>query len=216
MNNNLKCAIAFISGAAIGAVVTWSVLKSEYERLTREGIESYKEAISKKAEKSDDSEVTVSECKEDDSTEEQSKPISPADVEVADLYAAKLKTLNYTSEEELDVEIASPEEENEEEEEEYEPASKPFVIEPMEYGEKDDYGTENLTYYADGVLVDNMYQPIDDIYGVVGNALTHFGDYEEDAVHVRNDRLKCDYEILREPRTYSECMAQKVPYESEE
>lgn len=209
MNNNLKCAVAFISGAAIGAVVTWSVLKSEYERLTREGIESYKEAISKKAE------TAVSEHIEDDSTEEQSESIPPEGVEVADLYAANLKTLGYT-EEESDIEIASPEEENEEEEEEYEPASKPFVIEPIEFGEKDEYGNENLTYYADGILADNMDQPIDDIYGVVGNALTHFGDYEEDAVHVRNDRLKCDYEILRDPRTYSECMAQKVPYESEE
>ncbi len=209
MNNNLKCAVAFISGAAIGAVVTWSVLKSEYERLTQEGINSYKEAIAQKIDSKIYGETTQ------DGTPTPETPVPLVNVEVADLYAANLKTLGYT-EEESDVEIASPEEENEEEEEEYEPSSKPFVIEPIEYGEMDDYGSENLTYYADGVLADNMDQPIDDIYGVVGNALTHFGDYEEDAVHVRNDRLKCDYEILRDPRTYSECMAQKVPYESEE
>ena len=204
MNNNLKIILAFVSGAAIGSAVTWKVLKAEYERLTQEGIDSYKEALSKKNEKTCDSESI------NDISDEETSEV----VEVADLYAANLKTLGYT--EESDVEIDTPEEENEEEEEEYEPASKPFVIEPMEFGERDEYGNENLTYYADGILADNMDQPIDDIYGVVGNALTHFGDYEEDAVHVRNDRLKCDYEILRDPRTYSECMAQKVPYESEE
>ena len=41
----------------------------------------------------------------------------------------------------------------------------------------------------------------DDVVGM--ESLTHFGEYEDDSVFVRNDRLKCDYEILMDERTYS-------------
>lgn len=214
MDNNLKYVLAFISGAAIGSVVTWKLLKSKYEQITREEIESYKEALA--IQKHDN---CSNEEQNPDGVCEPSAPIpSPEDVETADLYAAKLKTLGYTAEK-PDVEIATPEEEcdeNEEEEDEYEPMSKPHVIDPINYGEKDDYGCESLAYYSDGVLADNMDQPIDNIEDLVGDALEHFGDYEEDAVHVRNDRLKCDYEILYDHRTFSEYTAKKVPYKSEE
>ena len=113
MNNNLKCALTFISGAAIGSVVTWRLLKSKYEKLTQEGIESYKEAIAQqKNNNAPKEEPTIDEQKESNT------PMpSPEDIEVADLYAAKLKTLGYT-ENEPDVEIAMPEEESDENTEE--------------------------------------------------------------------------------------------------
>ena len=126
-------------------------------------------------------------------------------------------TLGYT-EAGPDVEVAMPEDEIDENEgeEEYEPMSKPYVINPINYAEKDDYGCENLAYYADGVLADINDEPVDNIEELVGDALDHFGDYEEDAVHVRNEKLKCDYEILRDDRTFSEYVTKKVQYRSEE
>ena len=43
----------------------------------------------------------------------------------------------------------------------------------------------------------------DEIEECVGlDSLTHFGEYEEDSVFVRNDNLKIDYEILRDEDDY--------------
>ena len=42
-------------------------------------------------------------------------------------------------------------------------------------------------------------------------SLTHFGEYEDDSVFVRNDNLKADYEILADKRTYAELLKEK-PY----
>lgn len=82
---------------------------------------------------------------------------------------------------------------------------KPYVISPDEYGELEDYDVESLVYYADGVLADNNNEPIDNIANLVGTeSLTHFGEYEDDSVFVRNDRLKCDYEILKDYQKYSD------------
>ena len=203
MNNNIKCVLAFMSGAAIGSAITWKLLKSKYEQLTREGIESYKEAI---AYQNIGKSLAEGFASGFDGMKEE-----------ANLYAEKLKTLGYT-EAEPDVEVAMPEDEIDENEgeEEYEPMSKPYVINPINYAEKDDYGCENLAYYSDGVLADINDEPVDNIEELVGDALDHFGDYEEDAVHVRNERLKCDYEILRDDRTFSEYVTKKVQYRSEE
>ena len=67
-------------------------------------------------------------------------------------------------------------------------------------------GVLSLTYdEGDGFLADDMDELVDDIEDVVGfESLNHFGEYEEDAVHVRNDRLKADYEILVDTGNYNE------------
>lgn len=75
--------------------------------------------------------------------------------------------------------------------------SKPYVISPDEYGNNDEYNLETLYYTADGKIIDEANDEIDDIDGTIGyESLKHFGDYEEDALHVRNDTRMCDYEIL--------------------
>ena len=81
---------------------------------------------------------------------------------------------------------------------------KPYLIAPEELGEYDDYRIVGLTYYSDGVLTDEAGEPIKNITELVGDALDHFGDFEDDAVHVRNEALETDYEILRDPQKYSE------------
>ena len=45
---------------------------------------------------------------------------------------------------------------------------------------------------------------IDEPEDIVGDALNHFGEYEEDSVFVRSDPKRCDYEILRDLRSYAE------------
>ncbi|MCC8097157.1 MAG: hypothetical protein LIO44_01045 [Eubacterium sp.] len=87
---------------------------------------------------------------------------------------------------------------------------KPYVIAPEEFGELEDYETISLTFYSDDVLTDEDDDPVENINETVGwGSLYSFGEFEDDSVFVRNDRLKCDYEILRDERKYSEVLKTK-------
>ena len=89
------------------------------------------------------------------------------------------------------------------EQDDVESSEKPYVISPDEFGEFEDYEKISLIYYNDGVLTDENNEIVDDINEIVGeDSLKHFGEYEEDSVFVRNDKLKCDYEILYDLRKY--------------
>lgn len=101
---------------------------------------------------------------------------------------------------------------NEETEKEDDNLTKPYVIAPDEFG--DDYETETLTYYADGILEDEFGEVIEDdeIEEMIGkDSLNHFGEYEQDTVYVRNDNRQTDYEILRDLSSYSEVMRNYDP-----
>jgi hypothetical protein len=87
---------------------------------------------------------------------------------------------------------------------------KPYIISPDEFGELDEYDKISLYYYTDKILTDDDVV-IEDVDNVVGfDALNRFGEYEEDAVFVRNDTLKCDYEILRDRRKYSDVVQRRA------
>lgn len=92
---------------------------------------------------------------------------------------------------------------------------KPYVISPEEFGEFEDYERISLSYYADQILADEDDEKVEDVDNVVGlESLAHFGEFEDDSVFVRNDRLKCDYEILLDQRTYSDVIKQR-PHQTE-
>ena len=79
----------------------------------------------------------------------------------------------------------------------------PYVISPEEFGDIEEYDTISLTYYADQVLTDDCDEVIGNVDDIVGiDSLDHFGEYEDDSVFVRNDRLRTDYEILQDTRNY--------------
>jgi hypothetical protein len=84
-------------------------------------------------------------------------------------------------------------------------ASYTHIITPEELGEIEEYDTTTLYYYADEVLVTLDDTVITDYEELVGLGFEeHFGEFEDDSVCVRNDKLKRDYEILRDSRRYSD------------
>ena len=92
--------------------------------------------------------------------------------------------------------------------------SAPRIIRPEDFGDQDGYDEISLTYYSDGVVTDDNDRPMsdDEIEETIRKeSLTHFGEYEDDSVFVRNDRLKADYEILMDQRTYASVLVEK-PY----
>lgn len=188
MNHTLRNFFIFAVGAAIGSAVTWYIVKTKYEQIANEEIESVKEAFR---------------CK--DSEPEVEEPIEPEDEHTADpkpeevaSYRKMLNTLHYTNEPEVT--------ENDEEkgaEGMTEKKSGPYVITPDEFGNIEEYDAISLNYYADGVLADDWDEVIEDVDDVVGeDSLNRFGEYEEDSVFVRNDDRCADYEILRDLRNY--------------
>ena len=81
----------------------------------------------------------------------------------------------------------------------------PFIIDPSEFGENDDYDTMTLTYFADGVLIDDVDDVVEEPDIVVGlENLKVFEEYGASSVYVRNDIYKTDYEIIRDDWNYSD------------
>ena len=82
--------------------------------------------------------------------------------------------------------------------------TKPSIISPDDYGEIDHYDQTEFMYMADGVLLNEEQEIVDNYERLIGDALQHFGEYEEDSVYVQNDRLKLYIAILKDERKSTE------------
>lgn len=82
----------------------------------------------------------------------------------------------------------------------------PFIIDLEEYGENPSYDTMTLTYFADGVLVDDVDDLIDHPDSVVGlDNLKIFEEYDGcTAIYVRNDLWKMDFEVIKDDWNWSD------------
>ena len=175
----------FAVGAGIGSAVTCFITKNYYKKIADEEIASVKETYSKKA--------TIPA----DHIEAGKMPESVPEEKLYKPSEADLITLKHKIEENGYVNYSTSRGYKEEED-----MSDPFVIPPDEFDEND-YETESLTYWNDGVLTDTTGWPIEDVPGTVGEDFAdHFGEYEDDSVFVRNDRLHVDYEILKDTRNF--------------
>lgn len=175
MNCTLSKLFTFAAGAAIGSVATWYFVKTKYERIAQAEIDSVIEVFSKK---------------NGEPTEGEDTETKTSDEEERAYYTDILTEAGYSDKETVEKEKYLP---------------RPYVIANTEYGDQEGYDEISLTLYADGVLTDDMNELVEDVDNVVGlDSLNHFGEYEEDAVHVRNDRLKADYEILAVVDKYSD------------
>lgn len=210
MKNLLINITLFAAGAAIGSAVTWKIVKTKYEQIAQEEIDSVKEVYSRKKTTNDLDGVPEEEPIE--SIEEESKTILK---ECNDI----INNMGYSNaEDESEDEIIFHSPETTQEEWPFEavepekgglafmPHDKPYVICPDEFDEIG-YNVVSLLYFSDKVLTDDMYEEVEDIEGTVGiESLDHFGEWEDDSVFVRNDALKCDYEILLDSRRYQDLL----------
>ena len=75
---------------------------------------------------------------------------------------------------------------------------------PGQGTQKPRMGAESFNIYKSAKMVfDEVDDVIYDWENTVGEDFSdHFGEYEEDSVFVKNDRLKCYYEILRDEDNY--------------
>lgn len=179
MNKGLTAFCSFIFGATISSVVTWRLLKSKYEQLANEEIESVKKVFIKEKSKM---------SKEN---EELNKKVNIKKVdEIVQEQGYDNQSTNYAT---VYTEKKNKKIEN-----------KPCfeVISPDDYGLEEEYDVITLIYLADGVLIDDHDAEVGNIDEKVGaDFAEHFGEYgDDDTIYVRNDKYRTYYEIIRDDR----------------
>lgn len=172
---------AFALGAAAGAIITKKLLKNKYEELVQEEVEAIRALYEKKKDTEEAPKPEKEAKSEAEAEEDRSK--------TAEEYVEQLKKYNASVRKE-DVEL-----------------QEAHIIDYDDFGT--DYDTATLTYYADGILVEEPSGAIKSIKKTIGEeSLTHFDDEgEEEAIYVRNDYLELDFEVLRDYRKYSDVSA---------
>lgn len=198
--SKIGTALAFLAGAAVGGAAVFTVLQKRYEDAVEQDIFSIKEAFHQREQKLTAEIAELKEYKklheiQDDPAEEKT-PQTVAEAsknqEKGDIndYVKMVNRVKYSR-----TSVPQPPEHE---------VEAPYVISPQEFGELDGYTQISLLYFDDEILADDKGVIIDSPEEIIGDALDHFGEYEDDSVYVRSDPKRCDYEILRDLRSYAE------------
>ena len=187
----MKNLLYFVTGAAIGSVVTWKLIEKKYKDLADEEIESVKETFKNRRQMK----INDKETSEKFITKYKNSKDKIEDIVSNEKY-------NIENKEEVDDECDYTIDVNEGVE-----FINPHIITPEEFGEYNEYKIKTLIYYADNVLTDEDDNPItslemEEMIGI--DSLDHFGEYEDDSVYVRDENNEIDYEILRSEKMFSE------------
>ena len=161
MKSLLTSILIFTVGAIIGSTVTWKLIKTKYEQIAQEEIDSVKEPFSRLHEQSTDKDERAKMAA-------RAKGFIDKKNEKPDLkeFAAKLKECEYVKYSDS----------KEDKERKTVTVNKPYVISSEEFGEAD-YNIVSLNYYADGVIANDFEEDVDDVEKTVGEDFEeHFGD----------------------------------------
>ncbi len=193
---NAIAGLTFVLGVCVGISVSWKYLEKKYSDLAQEEIDSVKKVYSKK-----NIHCHSGSCVDDDNTDNFPDKM---DLHTYEEKTKKYKPTDYNS---ISAPIKNIETRND----------SPFIISPEKFGEIEEYDQVTLTHYADGVLADIHDNKIDNFDELVGSDYEkHFGEYEDDAVHIRNESKKTDYEILYDERYYSDIVSDTSYIEGED
>ena len=182
--SKVKGLFIFAAGALAGAFAGARIAKKHYEELAQEEIEEVRAYYKNKEEKEEPKEV-------EEKVEEKS-----IEVEEKKEYDNIIKHGNY---------MTMEEDEENEDDELYDSDDEPYIIDPSEFGNYGHYATQTCTYFADGVLVDDVDEVIEDPDSLVCTYhIDIFRDFDATSVYVRNDWMKMDFEIIRDDWFWSD------------
>ena len=201
----------FATGVVTGSIITNAVVK---EKATQEANEKAAEEIAE-----------VREIYRNKTKKEQNEKVDPLKVKPQtgreDYNSYYKMTQNYTSQNEEKPKRASSI--SDLNAFTYEKSvDRPYIIDPEDYGEEDDYDTMQLTYFmGDKTLVDESADDtIDEPDLHIGlDNLAIFDEFPgASSIYVRNDILKMDFEILKDDCAYSDLqdepeVKEKKPHE---
>lgn len=218
MNRNLLIgAASFLAGAALGFSAGYIFLKEKFKKISDKEIESVREAYQKMKD-------NVYQKKPLDQLAEKYKETNEAMKKYAaesTKSAESMRSLNevlkgYGAEfdpaDDNTIDLTKARQEMEARQSVRkalkEAGERPYEISEEEFGEFEDYTTIGLTYYSDGIVADERDLPLDDMERIIGS---NWQDDFDTICYIRNDALKCDYEITSDPRLYSDILKES-PY----
>ena len=188
----MKGIFTFVAGLVVGAVAGAYLVKDKIMADAKEEINEVREYYKSKKED-----------KKEEVKEEQEQPKEEKEEykEIANNY------VNYNKVEQPKVQTALDDE--------------PYIIDVEEFGMNEEYDTMCLTYFADGVLVDDSDEVVEDPDVVVGlSNLKIFEEFGASAIYVRNEVWKTDFEILKDDwnwadlqRDEEKLMPEKKPHQ---
>lgn len=182
---SIKGIFIFVIGVVSGTFVGAQIAKKKYEEIANEEIEEirayYKERATELPEQT--VEMTID--------EEKPKVEEIEIIEERKQYDNIIKRGNYMAVDE---------------EEQNNVCDEAYPIDPSEFGNDGKNATETLTYFADGVLVNEVDEVIEDPDLVVGrHHIDIFNEFPDaTCVYVRNDLDGTDYEILKDDWCWSD------------
>lgn len=181
MNNGLAFALGLIIGGGAVGFAANKMLKQKYEQRSDEEIGACRNAFLEEMAK-----------KRKEDAEKEAKEKEEAAVEAIKNYSPESEK----AAEDLKEAVSKPN------------AKPPYIIEPAIYDSPENpYKIVGLLYYNDGVVADDHGKALnmEELDELVGReALTHFGEYEEDRVCVRNEASGTDYEICMIDKKYED------------
>lgn len=217
MNKKLFGVIMFAVGAAVGSAVTWKLVKTKYEQIANEEIQSVKEEytdlmvkMKKKLYESatyvepEDSVEAASEEDDADYPDDDDRDFTEKEKQQIEYYklTSKYRDGNTDNDAEDD---ENGEEGDEGEDDEVPYINGPYVITPEDFScSPPGYNAQTLDYFSDGVLADDWGVKLDVDETIGEENVDRFGEYVDDILYIRNERTEIDYEVTRDPRTYDE------------
>lgn len=179
---SVKGIFIFVLGVVSGTFVGAQIAKKKYEEIANEEIEEIR-AYYKEREKE------VKEIEEPNAVEAPEE--KSIEVEERKQYDNIIKRGNYMAVDE---------------EEQNNVCDEAYPIDPSEFGNDGKNATETLTYFADGVLVNEVDEVVEDPDLVVGrHHIDIFNEFPDaTCVYVRNDLDGTDYEILKDDWCWSD------------
>ena len=183
--SKIKGLLIFAAGAVAGTVAGIGISKRHFEAIAAQEINEVRDYYRKVNKE-------LEEQKEEQKEEQENTKKEEVVEETIEEYNNIIKHGNYMTTEEID------------EEDDY-GDDEPYIIDPSEFGNNGNYATQTCTYFADGVLVDDVDEVIEDPETLVGNLhVDIFRDFDATSVYVRNDWMKMDFEILKDDWFWSD------------
>lgn len=197
MKEGFIFAAGLLVGAAASGVATYFIVNKKANDRADEEILSVKEAFKNRKP------LDISKIKEELKEEVIQETKAKANLNKPALMAYTSLANDYKSKED-DIPAKEPAKEVEEEEEEIDTSLE--YIRPEDYGEKIDKGFRSieLYWYADEILATENHEKIDDPKNYAGDFVSHFDEFEDDVVYVRDNLMKRDIAIFRSAKTYYE------------
>lgn len=197
--------LMFALGAAVGSLITWKLLEKKYKDLADEEIKSVVERF-KNREKEEGlslNEFDHIKAWKDVDVDNIEQPVNKEKEEYNNIVKQLKYDYSYDYSDDPDITITKMDD-----------GSiwmgptpdhiEPYIINPDEFGDNDEYSTKTWMYYADFTVTDEEGEIVSDAQNHIGDALTDLIQSGDNSIYVRNDNNKCDYEIIKSDMRYSD------------